>query len=129
MSERDYPDEPAEAFEAPPVVFEDKEGRAIEIRPYEGTDEETEALVEMYGAFDPADRAQGIPPGKEDRIRTWLSNILDEECLNVVAWDGETLEELVGMDLTPSRLKCAELALVAFRQAVADADRADLGTD
>src|SRR6056297_1979264 len=90
MSERDYPDEPAEAFEAPPVVFEDKEGRAIEIRPYEGTDEETEALVEMYGAFDPADRAQGIPPGKEDRIRTWLSNILDEECLNVVAWDGET---------------------------------------
>ena len=47
----------------------------------------------------------------------------------IVAWDGETLEELVGMDLTPSRLKCAELALVAFRQAVADADRADLGTD
>ena len=38
----------------------------------------------------------------------------------VVAWDGETLEETVGMDLTPSRLKCAELMLVAFRAGVAD---------
>ena len=36
----------------------------------------------------------------------------------VVEWDSETLEDLVGMDLTPSRLKCAELALVAFRNAV-----------
>lgn len=37
---------------------------------------------------------------------------------DIVAWDGGTLEELLGMDLTPSRLKCAELALVAFCQAV-----------
>ena len=36
----------------------------------------------------------------------------------VVGWDSETLEDLVGMGLTPSRLKCAELALVAFRHAV-----------
>lgn len=36
----------------------------------------------------------------------------------IQAWDSETLEELVGMDLTPSRLKCAELALVAFRNAI-----------
>ncbi|AUV83721.1 GNAT family N-acetyltransferase [Salinigranum rubrum] len=90
MSERVYPDEPAEAFEAPPLTFEDGEGRDIEIRPYDGSDRETEALVEMYEAFDPADRAQGIPPGKTERIETWLSNILDEECLNVIAWDGET---------------------------------------
>lgn len=37
-------------------------------------------------------------------------------------WDGETLEGLVGMDLTPSRLKCAELALVAFRGGLEDDD-------
>ncbi len=36
----------------------------------------------------------------------------------VIDWDSETIEELVGMELTPSRLRCAELALVAFRNAV-----------
>ena len=39
---------------------------------------------------------------------------------DIVEWDSETLEDVVGMDLTPSRLRCAELALVAFRNAVAD---------
>jgi RimJ/RimL family protein N-acetyltransferase len=89
MSERVYPDEPAASFEAPPITFEDGEGREIEIRPYDGSDEEHEALVGMYVAFDPADRAQGIPPGKEERIRTWLSNILTDDCLNVIAWHGD----------------------------------------
>ena len=37
---------------------------------------------------------------------------------DVVEWDSETLEDVVGMDLTPSRLQCAELVLVAFRDAV-----------
>ena len=37
---------------------------------------------------------------------------------DVIEWDSEMLEELVGMELTPSRLKCAELALIAFRTAV-----------
>ncbi len=51
------------------------------------------------------------------------ASLLTEEMIGtpvdeVVDWDSETLEELVGMDLTPSRLKCAELALVAFRQAL-----------
>ena len=36
----------------------------------------------------------------------------------VVEWDSEYIEEHVGMDLTPSRLQCAELILTAFRQAV-----------
>lgn len=39
---------------------------------------------------------------------------------DVVEWDSETLEELVGIELTPSRLKCAELALMAFRNAIED---------
>jgi nitrogen fixation NifU-like protein len=42
---------------------------------------------------------------------------------DVVEWDSETIEDLVGMELTPSRLRCAELALVAFREAVGDDDR------
>jgi nitrogen fixation NifU-like protein len=33
-------------------------------------------------------------------------------------WDAEFIEERVGMELTPSRLQCAELILTAFRQAL-----------
>jgi ribosomal protein S18 acetylase RimI-like enzyme len=88
-SDRRYPEEPAGPFEGTPVAFEDREGRDIEIREYDRTDEEYESLVSMYEAFDPADRAQGIPPGQERRIRDWLDNILDDECLNVVAWNDD----------------------------------------
>ena len=38
----------------------------------------------------------------------------------ILEWDSEYIEERVGMDLTPSRLQCAELVLSAFRQAVED---------
>lgn len=104
MTERIYPDATAGPFPEPPVSFEDYEGRTIELRPYnpgrdgsesgdsENDDSESdgfEALVEMYLDFDPADRAQGIPPGRENRIRDWLDNILGGDCLNVFAWDGD----------------------------------------
>jgi GNAT superfamily N-acetyltransferase len=71
------------------VTFEDREGRSIEIRPFDGEGAELEALVGMYVSFDPADRAQGIPPGGEPRIRSWLDEICADDCLNVVAWHGE----------------------------------------
>ena len=45
----------------------------------------TEALVAMYEAFDPADRAQGIPPTGESRIRRWLDDLTTGETYNVVA--------------------------------------------
>jgi nitrogen fixation NifU-like protein len=38
----------------------------------------------------------------------------------IIEWDNEYIEERVGMELTPSRLQCAELALTAFRQAADD---------
>ena len=88
--DRDYPDVVAGPFEAPPVSFEDRAGRTVEIRSHDGSDAEYEAVVEMYVAFDPADRAQGIPPGSEARIRSWLDGLLEKGSLNVVAWDGET---------------------------------------
>ncbi|MFC7081666.1 GNAT family N-acetyltransferase [Halorussus caseinilyticus] len=81
-SERSYPDEAAGSFPKPPLSFADKEGRELEIRPYE--DDEFEAVVEMYADFEPADRAQGIPPATESRVRDWFENLLDG--LNVVAW-------------------------------------------
>jgi len=87
---RRYPDTVSGPFETPPVGFTDREDRPIEIRPYDGSKREFEALVEMYAEFDPSDRAQGIPPGKASRIRTWLDGILADDCLNVIAWDDGT---------------------------------------
>ena len=40
----------------------------------------------------------------------------------IIEWDNKYIEERVGMELTPSRLQCAELVLTAFRQAVEDHD-------
>ncbi|WP_135828097.1 GNAT family N-acetyltransferase [Halorussus halobius] len=84
-NERTYPDEPAGPFPEPPVSFADREDRDVAVRPYEDAD--FEPLVEMYADFDPADRAQGIPPATESRIRDWLEVLL--EGLNVVAWHGD----------------------------------------
>ena len=89
--DRSYPSTVAGPFEAAPFAFEDRESREIELRPYDGSDDEFEALVEMYVAFDPADRAQGIPPGGEERIRTWLDGLLEKGSYNVVAWHGDTV--------------------------------------
>ncbi len=110
MTERVYPDDVAGPFPVPPAAFVDREGRDITIRPYDtgelctgderptgaesravdGTEDsrppEFEALVEMYDAFDSADRAQGLPPGRTSAIRRWLDTVLASECFNVIAW-------------------------------------------
>ncbi|MFB6309088.1 MAG: N-acetyltransferase family protein [Haloarculaceae archaeon] len=80
---RTYPDEPAGEFPPPPRTITDGEGRTVTIEVASEVDPED--LVEMYRAFDPADRAQGIPPIRETAIREWLETILEAECVNVVA--------------------------------------------
>ncbi|ADJ16355.1 GNAT family N-acetyltransferase [Halalkalicoccus jeotgali] len=107
MAEYDYPEEAAGPFEAPPIEFEDREGRSIEIRVYdEGRD--FDALCEMYDTFDPADRAQGIPPAREERVRSWLDVILGEG-QDVVAAHGE---RVVGhATLVPDGDVATELAI------------------
>ena len=88
---RVYPDDPAGPFPSPPTSFTDAESRTIEIQTLEEDDDrQVDALVEMYDDFDPADRAQGIPPTGEKRIRDWLEPLLDGG-VNVVALDGETV--------------------------------------
>ena len=90
--ERRYPDEPAGPFEPPPRDLEDAEGRSIELRRYGdrgGREAERAALVDMYDRFDPADRAQGIPPSSEAAVREWVDELLEGEAVNVVAWDGD----------------------------------------
>lgn len=87
-SNRTYPDETAGEFPPPPRTMTDGDGRTIELRAADAA--EREPLLEMYAAFDPADRAQGIPPVQEYAIESWLDTVLGEECLNAVAWHDET---------------------------------------
>lgn len=104
---RTYPDEPAGPFEAPPRTFEDADGREIEIRTIDESDED--ALVEMYVAFDPEDRAQGIPPAGEARIREWLATLLGGDAINVATYHGE---DVVGHALlVPDGEESYELAI------------------
>lgn len=103
---REYPDEVAGPYEAPPHDFDDRVGRRIEIRRF---DVAIDALVEMYLDFDPADRAQGIPPTGERQIRTWLENLAETDCLNVVAWhDGKPIGHAM---LVPDEDEAYELAI------------------
>jgi len=80
---RDYPDESAGEFPPPPRTVTDREGRQVTIDPAGEADHDD--ILEMYLSFDPADRAQGIPPANEEAIERWLDTILDEESANVVA--------------------------------------------
>ncbi|WP_324665559.1 GNAT family N-acetyltransferase [Haloarcula sediminis] len=80
---REYPDEPADEFPRPPRTVTDREGRDVEIVAADAADRES--ILEMYVAFDPADRAQGIPPSREEAIEDWLDTILSEDTLNVAA--------------------------------------------
>jgi ribosomal protein S18 acetylase RimI-like enzyme len=81
--ERIYPDESVGEFPDPPRLFVDDSDREIQLRAADATDRT--GLLEMYLEFDPEDRAQGIPPIDEHAIEQWLDNVIDEDCLGVVA--------------------------------------------
>jgi len=57
-----------------PLELLDSEGREIRVRPTDPT--ERDALVEMYDALAPEDRAQGLPPATPARIESWLDDVL-----------------------------------------------------
>ena len=109
--DRIYPDETAGSFPVPPETFEDREGREIEVRPLEAGDEEK--LVEMYVEFDPADRAQGIPPSTEERIRDWLELIVDEGHNVVAVHDGDVAGHAT---LVPDGSGAYELAIFVTQE-------------
>lgn len=93
---RRYPETPAGPFPEPPLSFLDNEDRHIDIHvfgtgPLDTTSEERTELTEMYLDFDPADRAQGIPPGTKDQIDDWLDVLLDDTAINLLAWHKTTV--------------------------------------
>lgn len=77
------------ASRPPPIRFEDRAGRTIDLRAYgDGpVDDEFAALVECYLTFDRRHRSLGLPPADEARIHVWQDTILRGHC--VVAWHGD----------------------------------------
>lgn len=108
----EFPDEPVDGFPTPPREFTDAEDRDIVTkRVDEGA---IDALQEMYLDFNPEDRAQGVPPVREDAIREWLENVVADDCLNVVAYHGD---DAVGHAmLVPDTTGAFELAIFVLRE-------------
>ncbi|WP_226011020.1 GNAT family N-acetyltransferase [Halomicrobium salinisoli] len=78
----------ADRFPRPPLSFVDAADRAVEVEALDDPGGEADALVDMYADFAAADRAQGLPPRTEPRIRDWIERLLDEG-RNVVARHGD----------------------------------------
>ncbi|MFB6162117.1 MAG: N-acetyltransferase family protein [Halococcoides sp.] len=111
-----FPDAIAGPFERPPRTFVDDTDRRIDIETADpdATDDRG-PLVDMYQRFDPADRAQGIPPIEADAIERWLDRLTCGDCLNLVARDDD---QVVGHSMavpdeggTPETIEAYELAI------------------
>ena len=120
MTDRTYPDDRAGSFPSPPATFTDGEDR--EIRVHESGPEESDALVEMYEAFDPADRAQGIPAVDTEAIREWVDTILSGDSVSVVATHDGRVGHAI---LVPDRAEGYELAIFIL----AEYQGAGIGTE
>jgi RimJ/RimL family protein N-acetyltransferase len=107
---RIYPDDVAGPYEPPPCRFEDREGRDIEVARYAEAD--FEATVAMYLEFHPEDRAQGIPPTGERRVREWIEGITAEGTDVVACHDGRVVGHAT---LVPDGSGAYELAIFVLR--------------
>lgn len=76
-----------------PRSLADKTGRPFRARLYTRADRQ--ALEEMYRAFDPKRRAQGLPPGDGESIRRWLDQVLANGTHVLVEVEGEILGHLM----------------------------------
>lgn len=129
---RSYPDEPSGPFPSPPTSFEDRDGRTIEIQSLEDfAGEDLDDVVEMYVQFNPEDRAQGIPPTGEERIRNWLEAIA-EGSVNVVArHDGDVVGHAVLVPDSPDPSSVERYDEIEWELAIfvlQDYQRAGIGT-
>lgn len=85
-TEREYPPTDEGPFPEPPTTKTDAAGRSITIERADVGD--LTGLVSMYIDFDPAQRAQGVPPSDADRVEPWVRTVLDAG-VHVVARHGD----------------------------------------
>jgi ribosomal protein S18 acetylase RimI-like enzyme len=106
-----FPDDTAGEFPPPSREFTDREDRSVTVRTAD--EDDYEALVGMYLDFHPEDRAQGIPPSREDGIRDWLDAVTGPECPTVVAVvDGDIVGHAM---LVPDQDGAYELAIFVLQ--------------
>lgn len=124
---RVYPDEASGPFPVPPATIADREDRTVDlVASAVPDDEQVDALTRMYLLFDPTDRAQGIPPTGETRVREWLGPILDDG-INVFATvsdEAGLIEREGGKDTED--LPEADETVVGHATLVPDADDPDV---
>jgi ribosomal protein S18 acetylase RimI-like enzyme len=65
------------------MTYIDKKGSLFEVRAYGAAD--YSFLVEMYDAFSPKAKFQGMPPLKDETRRKWIEKLLDSG-ENLLAW-------------------------------------------
>lgn len=104
-AQREYPETDAGPFPTPPTTFEDREDRTVTI---EDALEHQTGLETMYETFDPAQRAQGIPPSDPDRIGPWIATILEDGIHLVAVVDGQPVGHAM---LVPDGDQAYELAI------------------
>ncbi|MFW5928981.1 MAG: N-acetyltransferase family protein [Halobacteriota archaeon] len=110
MNPEDLPTYSVADADRPPYSLEDREGRTIDVGVATGAD--VSDLVEMYERFDPADRAQGIPPVRPDEIHRWLEVVL--EGYNVVGrHDGDAVAHSMLVDT--GEVDTCELAIFVLQ--------------
>jgi len=93
----------------PPFGLRDSTGRAVLVRPVD--ESAARALEAFYEAFDPGDRAQGLPPIDADRIARWLE-VLAEGPGVLAEHDGRVVGHAA---LVPDRLGAHELVVFVAR--------------
>ncbi|MFB6172087.1 MAG: N-acetyltransferase family protein [Haloarculaceae archaeon] len=109
LADDDVPAVDPGQFPTPPLTFTDETGRTVEIRVADGA---LEPLLEMYDAYEPDDRAQGIPPRTAASRRSWVETLLADG-LNVLAWQDD---RVVGhATLVPGGPDQHELAIFVAR--------------
>ena len=115
-ADRRYPEEPVGGFPTPPASFTDAAARTIDFLAYDDGPivEEREPLVAMYTNFDSADRAQGVPPIREEAVRDWLDALLVADAVNVLAWHDEFVAGHA--TLVPDGEGACELAIFVHHQ-------------
>lgn len=114
IGNRSYPEESVGPFPSPPQAVTDTNDREIHIEVLESdAAAAVPALVDMYDTFNPADRAQGIPPVGYDAIIEWLDAVLAEG-LDVIARHDD---RIIGhATLVPESSEAHELAIFVHQE-------------
>lgn len=75
------------------MILDDKKGRPFEVKDYRP--ENYPDLVDMYDAFSPKARFQGMPPGEKNLRDKWIKGLV-EGGENILAWrKGEVIGHVV----------------------------------